>query len=199
MSGAILEALRSLPPLELVAVVSGVVYAVLAVRRNRWAWAFGAVSSLCLVGLAAGARLPLQAALQAVYVVMAAYGFWHWTRSAGTSAPVRIVRWSSRSHVLALGIVVVATWGLAPVLEAYTDAASPRLDALVTGLSLLATYMTARAVLENWIYWLVVDAVSLVLYGSQGLRFVALLYAVYFVIALVGLRQWWGQYRSAST
>ena len=185
--------------IEIVAVVTGVVYALLAVRRNRWAWAFGAVSSLCLVWLAAGARLPLQAVLQGLYVVMAGYGFWHWTQGAGPSTPVRIIRWSLRSHAPVLGLVAVATLALAPLLAAHTAAASPWLDALVTGLSLLATFMTARAVLENWIYWLVVDAVSLVLYGSQGLKFVALLYAIYFVIALVGLSQWWRQYRSATT
>lgn len=199
MNEFVFETLRSLPPLEIAAVITGVIYALLAVRRNRWAWAFGAVSSLCLVWLAAGARLPLQAVLQGVYVAMAAYGFWHWSRSSGASEPVRIVRWAWRSHALALALVVVATFVLAPLLAAYTSAASPWLDALVMGLSLLATFMTARAVLENWLYWLVVDAVSFVLYGRQGLKFVALLYAIYFFIALVGLLQWRWQYRQAKT
>lgn len=182
-------------PLELVAVITGVIYAVLAVLRNRWAWAFGAVSSLCLVGLAAAARLPLQAILQGAYVVMAGYGFWHWSREADAKTPVRIARWSLRSHVWAIVAVVLAAMVLAPWLATSTDAASPWLDAFVTGFSLLATFMTARAVLDNWFYWLLVDAASLVLYGRQGLVWVALLYAIYFVIALVGLRQWWRQYR----
>lgn len=181
--------------IELVAMLSGIAYALLAVRRNRWAWLCGALSSALLVWLAAGAALPLQALLQGAYVAMAAYGFWHWSRGASADAPVRITRWQTSTHVYALIAVGVATVLLAPLLASNTPAASPWLDAAVTGLSLLATLMTARAVLENWVYWLVVDAASLVLYGSQGLYFIAILYGVYFVIAVFGLRLWWRQFQ----
>lgn len=175
--------------------LSGIAYALLAVRRNRWAWACGALSSGLLVWLAAGAALPLQAVLQGAYVIMAAYGFWHWSRASSADTPVRITRWRASSHALALLAVAMSTLALAPLLATYTAAAAPWLDAMVTGLSLLATLMTARAVLENWMYWLVVDAASIVLYSSQGLQFIAALYGVYFVIAVFGLRLWWRQWQ----
>lgn len=178
---------------EHVALLCGVSYAILAVKRIRWAWVFGAASSALLVWLAAGAALPLQAVLQAVYVVMAAYGFWHWSKVAPGEKVIAVTMWGWQRHLLAWVVVAALVWFAAPLLQQYTAAAWPRLDVLVTGLSLLATWMTARAILENWLYWLVVDAVSFYMYSAQGLMFVAMLYALYFIIAIFGLRSWWQQ------
>lgn len=190
---------RASSPLEWLALAAGLCYAVLAVRRDRRAWIFGAVSSAVLAWLAAGARLPLQAALQAVYVAMAVYGFRTWTREAdgADAGRVRIGRWPLGRNALALCVIVVGTLALAPLLARHTDAAWPALDAAVTLGSLLATWMTARALLDNWAWWIVVDAASLVLYASQGLVFVALLYLVYMAIAVVGLRDWSRRARAA--
>lgn len=188
-----LRQLGASSPAEHVAVVTGIAYAVLVVRRSRWAWGFGAISSSILAVLAAGAALPLQAVLQAGYVVMAVYGFWHWSRESGE--PIAITAWTWRRHALALLATVAIAAAASPWLAA-NGAAWPALDAGVTVVSVLATWMVARAVLENWVYWLVVDAVSFFLYAAQGLAFVAMLYLIYFVIAVFGLRSWYRAWRS---
>lgn len=79
----VIAQLRASSPIESLALLSGFGYALLAVQRDRRAWVFGAVSSALLAWLAAGARLPLQAALQSLYVVMAVYGYLNWSRGAG--------------------------------------------------------------------------------------------------------------------
>lgn len=181
--------------IEYLAVAAGIGYALLAVRRNRWAWAFGAVSSALLAWLAARSALPLQSALQTLYVGMAVYGFWQWSHR-GAESPIH--RWPWFGHALTLaGIAFVTLW-LAPWLAGSTGGSWPRLDAAVTCASLLATWMTARSVLENWLYWLLVNAASMFLYGVQGLVFVAGLYVIYFVIAIFGWREWLSRYRHAT-
>ena len=129
---------------EQIAVAAGIGYALLVIRRSRWAWACGGVSSAILAVLAAGAALPLQAVLQGAYVLMAVYGFWHWTRESGE--PVAITVWPWRRHVAALLVTIVVAFAAAPWLAA-NGAAWPMLDAGVTVVSLLATWMVARAVL----------------------------------------------------
>lgn len=181
--------------LEYLAVLTGVGYALLAVRRNRWAWAFGGVSSALLAWLAAGAALPLQSALQTLYVGMAVYGFRHWSTSGGGDPPVR--RWPWRHHAVASAVIAIVAVTLAPQLATLTGASWPRLDAAVTVASLLATWMTARTILENWWYWFVVNAASMFLYGVQGLHFVAMLYVLYFIIAVFGLRAWQSRWRES--
>ena len=181
--------------LEIIALLTGIGYAVGAVLRNRWAWASGAVSSALLAILAFGASLPLQAILQSVYVLMAVYGFWHWSRST-SSSPIRVSRWSWLAH----GLIWIATLTVvllgSPFFEASLGSAWPRLDAAVTCLSLCATFMTARGVLENWAYWWCVNLGSIWLYSSQALWGVTALYLVYFLIAIVGWRQWWRAYQA---
>ena len=197
--------------IEYLAVAAGIGYALLAVRRNRWAWVFGGVSSALLAWLAARAALPLQSALQALYVVMAVYGFVQWSDRrdpvekveaveesqsvAGGTLPRAIVRWPLRVHIVAGAGIAVASLVLSPALAESTGASWPRLDAAVTLASLLATWMTTRSVLENWLYWFAVNAASIFLYGTQGLYFVAGLYVVYFIIAIFGWRQWLAEYR----
>jgi nicotinamide mononucleotide transporter len=183
--------LRASSPLELAALVTGLGYALLAVRRDRRAWVFGAVSSGLLAWLAAGARLPLQAALQAVYVLLAVYGFRQWSRAAGPQdTRVRIGRWPLRRHLLALLAIALGTVLLAPALAQWTDAAAPHLDAAVMLGSLFATWLTTRAIFENWYWWLGVNVASFALYFAQGLAWVSVLYLVYLVIAVRGLREW---------
>ena len=99
----VIAQLRASSPTESLALLSGFGYAVLAVRRDRRAWIFGAVSSALLAWLAAGARLPLQAALQSLYVVMAVYGYRNWSRGSGQGDTlVSIGRWTARHHAWAL-------------------------------------------------------------------------------------------------
>ena len=187
---SIVGSLRAASPLEHLALLAGLGYALLAVRRDHRAWVFGALSSGLLAWLAAGAALPLQAMLQSLYVVMAVYGFVRWSRESANSGALTVRRWPIRAHALSVLVIILLTLLVAPTLGRLTGAAWPYLDTLVTGLSLLATWLTARAVLENWLYWFVVNLLSMFLYGSQGLVFVSLLYLVYFVIAIAGWRSW---------
>lgn len=203
----ILDGLRATSPAELASVVAGVVYGLLAVRQSRLCWIFGGVSSAILVGLAAEARLPMQALLQVAYVAMSFYGWWHWTAAAragaepsarAVAAPVPgpvIGTWPLRTHLVMLVVIALVTELLAPLVAAWTRAAWPRLDTATMLASLLATWMVARLRLENWLYWIVIDAVSLWLYGSQGLAFVALLYLVYLGTAIYGWFEWRARWR----
>ena len=88
MIESFIAGLRATSPLEAVSVVLGLLYAILAVKRVRWCWVAGGVSSAILVWLAFVAKLPMQSALQAYYVAMAVYGFWHWSREGGATRMV---------------------------------------------------------------------------------------------------------------
>jgi len=183
------SALRSVSPLEALAVVSGVVYVLLIMRRNRWGWVAGAISSTIYVYLSALAHLPMQSALQAYYVVMAVFGWWSWTRNA-TEQGGCIFRWRVRQHALALAMIVVASTLSARVLASETHAAWPLLDSFTTWTSLVATWMVTRSVLENWCYWIAADSVMVFLFARQGYPYTAGLFLSYMVIACFGFRAW---------
>ena len=192
----ILEGLRATTPMEGVAVVLGLAYVVLVARHSRWGWVSGGLSSALFAWLFIAARLPMQSLLQVYYVVMAIYGWRHWSRG-GPEQPVIRLPW--RVHLAGIAASVLLGLALAHILATETQAASPWLDSITTTASLFATWLIARKVLENWLYWIVVDSLQAVLFASQGLWSTALLFVLYLGIGTAGYRSWLRSYRQLST
>jgi nicotinamide mononucleotide transporter len=184
-------ALLATSPLEALAVLLSFAYVVLAVPRSRWCWVAGGAGSLIYVWLFARARLPMQSLLQVWYVGVAVFGFLRWSREGTTW--ISLLSW--RGHVAGIAASLLLAVVIARILAAETQAARPYLDSSTMVLSLFATWLTARGKLENWLYWIVVDAVLAWLYAAQGLVFTAFLFLVYLVIAAAGFIEWLKIYR----
>ena len=189
--------MASVSPLEVVAISTGLVYVLLILRRNRWGWVAGAISSCIYVWLFARARLPMQSVLQGYYVVMALYGWVSWTRNA-SEQDGRIFRWPWSRHLWAGSLIVVLSWASSKWLAAETHAAWPLLDSFTTWTSLVATWLVARSVLENWFYWMCADVVMVFLCRRQGYPYTAGLYLTYMIVACFGFRAWLVRYRLQS-
>jgi nicotinamide mononucleotide transporter len=178
-----------LKTIEIIATVAGLGYAVLAARRNRMCWVAGAVSAACAAVLAGLRGLPMQSGLQVFYVAMSVYGWLSWTRSSAQGElPVGL--WPYARHLAAAIVIVLLSVLSAHVLASETRAAWPLLDSLTTWFSLLATWLAARARLENWLYWVVIDAVLVFLFYKQQLPWLALLSLLYVGIACAGFIAW---------
>jgi nicotinamide mononucleotide transporter len=177
---------------EWFAFATGVVYILLIVRRHRVGWLFGAVSSGVLAVLALRAHLPMQALLQLFYVAAATYGWRTWKAEAGAQ---QVGLWTLKGHALAVLGCVLVSLVLARLLAREAYSAWPLLDSLVACAGLFATWMVARVYLENWIYWIVIDSLSIYLYYAQDLRAGALLFVVYLGISIGGLVTWTRIYR----
>ena len=184
-------ALAAIPPAEWVAVVLALAYLLLAVRQNPWCWACAAVSSAIYLVLFARGGLVMQAGLQVFYIGMAAYGWRAWRGAAhGAVAALPVSRWSGARHASAAGLVLAATLASGWLVAGPRGGPVPYVDAFVAWASVLATWMVARKVLENWLYWIVIDAVAAALYWSQGFHATAVLFALYVVIAVRGYFAW---------
>ena len=192
---AIWSGLVATSPAEAVSVALGLAYAVLAIRKSRWCWVAGGVSSAIMIYLSLVARLPMQAALQVYYVVISVYGWWHWTREEESQGMLAVTTWPIRWHLAACAGVVLMSALTARWLS-HTQAAWPFLDSLTTWGSLYATWLQARVKLENWLYWICIDSVLGFLFGTQGLYFVALLSVVYLGFSAVGFIRWLKTYRT---
>ena len=193
MTDALIVALQAMSIAEVISVVLGVVYLVLAVRRSRWCWVAGGISSAIMIWLSAQKALPMQAWLNVYYVVVSVYGYWRWTdaqvpRPAVTLLPLR---W----HVAGVTAVVLVSVLTAQYLVRETQAAWPYLDSLTTWGSLFTTWLVARVKLENWAYWFVIDAVEAFLFFEQKLYLVGLMTTATLVVIIVGHRSWWRIWR----
>ncbi len=161
-----------------------------AIRESAWCWPSGIVSAVAYVVVFQQARLPGQAALQAILAGVCVYGWWSWRRG-GDSAGRLVV---SRARPAVLGAVTGATAaaavGAGLLLRHSTESVAPFWDGGLVAASLAAQWMAARKWLENWLVWIGVNVVSVGLYLSQGLMPTTGLYVLYLVMAVVGYRAW---------
>ncbi len=173
---------------EIIAVAFGVAYILLAIRQHRACWIAGGVSSAILIFVFLDNGLPMQAALQALYVILSAYGWLQWRPGGG--APARPVSWPVSRQLFALAGVAAAT-AISTVLLARFDAsAAPFAESLGTWASVAATWMVARRCVESWLWWIVIDIGLAALFASQGIVPTAALYLAFAVLAVAGLRSW---------
>jgi nicotinamide mononucleotide transporter len=175
--------------IELVAVVFAIAYLVLAIRQNVWCWPAAIVSVVLSFVLFWDARLLMEAVLQVFYLGMGVYGWQQWLRGSSGDEGVRVHWWPMRLHLAAVAVIAVLTVGCGRLL-ADTDAALPYLDSFTTAAAIVTTWMVARKVIENWIYWFVIDSVSIYLYIDRGLVLYAGLFVAYLVLVVIGFRAW---------
>jgi nicotinamide mononucleotide transporter len=175
---------------EWIAVALALAYVLLAIRQSRWCWPAAAASSAIYLVLFARGSLPMQAALQGFYIAMAAYGWYAWRAGHGEPEELRVRTWPARWHVLAIGSAVLAAAVNARLVPGDAGPLVSYADPLVAWGSVLATWMAARKVLENWLYWIVLDLAAAGLYFSQGFHATAGLFLVYVVLAVRGFLEW---------
>ena len=186
----LLAQLLATTPWEAGAALLGLAYLLLAVERNLLCWLCAFVSTAIYLVLFARTGLYMQSLLQIFYLAMAVYGFIDWYKGRTADGEVVIRSWTATEHALVAAAVVAASALTGWLLARYTNAAAPYVDSFVTWGSVVTTWMVARRVIENWLYWVVVDAVAAWLYFTQGLLVTTLLFVIYLGIVIRGYFVW---------
>jgi nicotinamide mononucleotide transporter len=195
---AIVAAIAAVTPLEWLAVALAIAYLLLAIRQDPRCWAFAIASSALYFMVFLRAGLVMQSALQVFFIAMALYGWRQW-RGTATMAPAPIRRWPAQRHVLAMLAVGLATLVNGALVGQEGAGVVPYADAGVAWASVLTTWLVARKIIENWLYWIAIDVVAAALYGSQGLHATAVLYVLYAALAVRGYRAWQREAATASS
>lgn len=194
----IAEAARQTSWIEYAAVVTALAYLALAAFEKVLCWLFGILSSLIYVYLCYTSQLYLETLLQGFYVVMGFYGWHQWEKNKGSSNTAPVIIWKPSRHAVIILAGGIAGYGLGFVFAEYTKAAQPYLDAFITSYSLIATWMVTKKLLENWIYWIIIDAASIILYSNRGLYLSGLLFFIFTVVAVAGFFAWKKELRATS-
>ena len=175
---------------EIVAALLAIAYLLLAMRQDARCWIAWIISSLMYLFVMYSAGLYMEAVLQIFYLLMGFYGLYQWQYRPTNNAAFQIKVWPITAHLLSLTVLflLVATSGY--ILTNNTNAVSPYIDAFTTWGAIIASYMLAKKILENWIYWFVIDFVSVFLFVSRELYPTALLFCLYLVLVIFGYRSW---------
>lgn len=175
--------------LESIAVLFSIVYVILVARENIWCWAAAIISVSLYIFICFEAKLYAETGLQVFYLIMAVAGYFLWKESPNKQQ-LNIKELSIVNHVLILFVGIVFTLILGYVLTIYTQAKLPLLDSFTTVFSIIATFMVIKKILENWLYFIAIDLISIYLYNSRDLQQTAMLFILYTIIAFIGYYNW---------
>ncbi|WP_250458769.1 nicotinamide riboside transporter PnuC [Microbulbifer litoralis] len=192
---AIATAFAAMSLWELAAVVLALAYLLLAMREKILCWYAAFASTAIYLFLFWDVSLLMESALQIFYLLIAIYGWWQWKNRRAERRELQIHRWPAATHITALSIVGLLTLVFGYGLQRYTDAALPYLDSFTTWGAVVTTYMVTRKVLENWLYWVVVDGAAIYLYIDRELYLTAVLFVLYVIIVIIGFFNWLALYR----
>ncbi len=173
--------------LELVAVLFGILYLIFITFHRRIGWIFGCLSSTIFIYLCIQQGLYIQGSLQVAYVILGVVGYNNWNNQS----ELTISRISLKYHLIIIFIGLIAGLSIGKFMS-MTNQQLPYLDATISVFSILATYLATKSILENWIYWIVVNAVSIILFSAQGLIFTSVLYLLYGFGSVYGYYNWKG-------
>jgi len=175
---------------ELLAAAISAVDVWLATRRSMISWPVTILASALYGEQFRESRLYSDMLLQGIFILFAVYGWWHWYRGVQAEGSVRVETPSAAVLLREGAVGVLASLLLGYWMTKHTDASLPWLDASLTGFSLVGTWWGARKYIANWWLWIVVDVVYVGEYLVKHLILTAVLYAVFVLLAMLGLRDW---------
>ncbi|MBB78136.1 MAG: nicotinamide mononucleotide transporter pnuc [Crocinitomicaceae bacterium] len=190
---SIWEVVKATSIVEWLAVTSSIIYVILAAKRLIICWFFALIGSILFVYLCYIGKLYIESILQFFYVIMAIIGWINWKNSK--TKKIFIQKWTLNNHLINIILSGIFSIIIGYIFENYTNQENPYIDSFTTCYSLSATYMVTKKILGNWIYWIIIDLISIYLYATRGYHLTALQYLIFTFLALFGFIAWNNQYQ----
>ncbi|MBQ4405937.1 MAG: nicotinamide mononucleotide transporter [Bacteroidales bacterium] len=178
--------------LEIVGTIIGFIYLWQEVKASIWLWLTGIVMPAIYTVVFYKSGLYADFGIQIYYIVAAIYGFlfWKFGKKNQDGDQLRIVHTTAKQAAVLCAITAGLFWPIYWILTTYTDSNVPFFDSTTTAMSIVALWMLAKKHVEQWVAWIIIDALSSGLYFYKGIYFTAVLYAVYTVVAVYGYKKW---------
>lgn len=176
--------------LEAVAVVFGLLSVWFAKQENILVFPTGIISVLIYVYICFFAKLYADMGINFFYFVMSVYGWYNWSRKDENKRVIPISVLNLKEWILYVAATVVFFVVLYYVLSNYTDSNVPMWDSLTTAIFLTGMWLMAKKKIENWIFWIVADVISIPLYAYKDLILTSFQFLVFLILAIMGYIEW---------
>ena len=175
--------------LETIAVLTALIYVVLAAKGNYWCFLFGLISSTIYLYICFLYQLYFDVGINLFYIFMSIYGWFNW-KSHSELGQLSISRTNGKTifYLIILGLSL--NLFLAEFASRYSNASLPYLDAFTSIFSIIGTYLVIQRKIENWLFWIVIDIVATGMYFYKELYLTSALFLIYTVIAIIGYFNW---------
>jgi nicotinamide mononucleotide transporter len=175
--------------LEIIGFILTIIGVILASNQTIFTWVISVFSPVIYVVVFYNSKLYADALLQIFFILLAIYGYFKWkNKQLISKSSVR--NWLPGEVYFGSAFVLIATILFYFFLKIFTNSDVPLADGFLTSLSILATFYTAKKIIQNWLIWIIADVLYTVLFFYKELYITALLYLILVVLAIYGLIQW---------
>lgn len=177
--------------IEILGSILSVIYLYLSIKQKVSLWIFGFMCSALYIVVFFQSKFYADMTLQFYYLGVSIYGWFSWKEKAKqTGKELPIKKTNLRNVLILLPITIIVLFLYYYVLKNHTDSPLPFADSFTTALSITATWMLAKKMIEHWILWIIVDSVSAGLYFYKELYPTTVLFVIYTIMAVIGWIQW---------
>ncbi|MGI6719053.1 MAG: nicotinamide riboside transporter PnuC [Bacteroidales bacterium] len=197
------------PILEIIAVIFGIFSVWFGQKENILIFPMGIISTSIYVYICYKANLFAQSGINLYYTIVSFYGLYMWSRKDKNNAQLKISVLSRNNKWLLLVITIVIFVLLynfiglftknSQNLDGYYGSMVMYIDSFVASLCLIAMFLSARKKVENWIFWIIADLISIPLFIMQGLYFTVIQFVIFLVLAVMGFVKWRRKYIISKT
>ncbi|WP_228711693.1 nicotinamide riboside transporter PnuC [Arcobacter arenosus] len=196
----IIESLNVMTTYEAIAMILAIAYIVLAIKQSLWCWPAAFVSTLIYTILFYDVSLLMDSALNAYYLIMAVYGWYSWKYGGKLEQQeLEVTTYGLNKNIQIIIVLTIISLGFGYVMANYTSADFAYVDSFTTVFAVFSTYMLAKKIIENWIYWIVIDIISIYIYIQKGLNLTAVLFMIYTILAFIAYQNWKKEYDNTKT
>jgi nicotinamide mononucleotide transporter len=176
--------------LEGIAVFFGLLSVWFAKKENILVYPTGIISVLIYIYICLGVKLYADMGINAFYFIMSVYGWYKWSRK-DENRKVRPISYAGRMEwIIAISGTILLFFIISYFLTNYTDSNVPRWDAITTAIFIIGMWLMAWKKIENWIFWIVGDLISIPLYAYKGLVLTSFQFTVFLILAISGYLEW---------
>ena len=178
--------------LELIAVFFGIISVLFARKNNILVYPTGLVSTILYVYILFEFQLYGDLIINFYYTIMSFLGWYLWskTKDGHDEFPMSII---NRKEILVSTLIFTITLTFVALVYHFFDKFTnwtAYVDALTTGLFFVGMWLMAKRKIENWILWIIADAISIPLYFYKGLTFSSFQFILFTIIAILGYKEW---------
>ena len=183
--------------IEIFGLCAGTLSIALLIKQNIWTWPIGIAYTFASLYIFFTAKLYADFALHVFFLFMSFYGWYYWLQGNGRfDSELPVSRESKKVLAYSIIICVLAIILASNLFTIYTDAELPYWDNTTSILSVLAIWLQSRKKIESWVFWLIIDILSVGIYFYKDLYLYSLLYSIYVAMAFFGYATWLKSYRN---
>ncbi len=178
--------------LEITAVIFGLLSVLFSKKNNILVFPTGMISTLIFVYLLYKWELLGDMMINAYYFIMSIYGWYIWTRKDNEQHEIPISRTTQKEKKQSVIIFISAMIFVIIIYLIFNkfNTWTAYVDTITTAIFFVGMWLMAKRKMENWIYWIIGDIISVPLYFYKGYTFTSFQYLIFTFIAIFGYLEW---------